>query len=83
MILYTHLFFILTFQVAKAFQISPHARDSGIQIFDKFLASTLSEKQECKVDEDFISYSAAVSIILGSKLHESRRDLTMVSRKKI
>jgi hypothetical protein len=29
-----------------------------------------------------MSYSAAVSIILGSKLHESRRELTMVSRKK-
>jgi hypothetical protein len=103
-------------QVATGFRISSDARDSGIQIFDKFYALILSESDSEKLSQhsarsaqvnkenvllncglqkvlteeysepdsqlnpNIVSYAAAVSIILGSKLHESNGELTLVSR---
>lgn len=101
--------------MACGFRISSDARDSGIQIFDKFLALILEERDEermmkrsrrnesaqvgvgiqipnCRLtslsetpsdpdsqlDPNIVSYAAAVSIILGSKLHESNGELTLV-----
>lgn len=102
-------------QVATGFRISSDARDSGIQIFDKFYALILSESDseklsqhsarstlvnnenvllncglrkslleeysepDSQLDPNIVSYAAAVSIILGSKLHESNGELTLVS----
>jgi hypothetical protein len=102
-------------QVATGFRISSDARDSGIQIFDKFYALILSESDSEKLSQhsarstqvnkenvllncglqkvlteeylepdsqlnpNIVSYAAAVSIILGSKLHESNGELTLVS----
>ena len=101
-------------QVATGFRISSDARDSGIQIFDKFYALILSESDSEKLSQhsakstqvnkenlllncglqkvlseeysepdsqlnpNIVSYAAAVSIILGSKLHESNGELTLV-----
>ena len=88
------------------------ARDCGIQIFDKFLALIIHDKEEKnssqtvrdpfnyslgnfaalflgnkkfrssdveeELDPNIVSYAAAVSIILGSKLNESKGELTLV-----
>lgn len=66
-------------KVCIGFNISPDARDSGIQIFDKFLTVTLAENKVSQIDTNVVSYAAAVSILLGSKLHDTRRELTMVT----
>lgn len=70
-------FFLL--QVASGFKITPEARDSGIMIFDKFHSLTVAEDANTYSDIRFISYSAAASIVLGSKLHDGKRCLTLVS----
>jgi hypothetical protein len=57
--------------------MSSDSRDSAIQIFDKFMSVMLPENIEA--DTDFISYAVAVSIVISSKLHESRRRLSLLS----
>jgi len=64
-------------EVAVGFKMSSDSRDSAIQIFDKFMSVMLPENIEA--DTDFISYAVAVSIVISSKLHESRRRLSLLS----
>lgn len=84
--------------MAYGFNVSAEARDSGIQIFDRFLALVLCEDDREKfskssshqattdtarlidgeLDPNIISYAAAVSMALGSKLHESKGTLSLV-----
>mmetsp|Transcript_10096 Transcript_10096/g.9795 ORF Transcript_10096/g.9795 Transcript_10096/m.9795 type:complete len:316 (-) Transcript_10096:238-1185(-) len=64
-------------EVSIAFNISSDARDSGIQIFDKFSTLTLAENNVSQMEINAVSYAAAVSILLGTKLHDSKRELTM------
>jgi hypothetical protein len=57
--------------------MSSDSRDSAIQIFDKFMSVMLTENIES--DTNFISYAVAVSVVISSKLHESRRQLSLLS----
>lgn len=66
-------------QVAIGFKMSAEARDSGILIYDKFLSLMVLENPKVLSDIYFISYSAAVSITLGTKLHDGTKCLTLVS----
>lgn len=59
--------------------MSSDSRDSAIQIFDKFMSVMLTENEESESDTNFISYAVAVSVVLSSKLHESRRQLSLLS----
>jgi hypothetical protein len=59
--------------------MSSDSRDSAIQIFDKFMSVMLTENKESESDTNFISYAVAVSVVLSSKLHESRRQLSLLS----
>lgn len=67
-------------QVAVRFGTSAEARDSGIQIFDKFLSIAVAEDAKALLDIHLISYSAAVSVVLGSKIHDGNKCVTLVSR---
>jgi hypothetical protein len=65
-------------QIVTAFGISPNARDSAIQIFDRFLATACLHGNIVHHDVDFMSYVAAVALNLGYKLQESSRQLHLV-----
>lgn len=66
-------------QVAVRFRTSAEARDSGIQIFDKFLSIAVAEDAKALLDIQLISYSAAVSVVLGSKIHDGNKCVILVS----
>ncbi len=53
--------------------MSAVARDTSIQIFDRYLAITLSDRDSNNVLNcgSHISKVAAVAVILGSKLHDA------------
>lgn len=54
------------------------ARDTSIQIFDKFMLNAFAENPQILRDADFIVYAATASAILSSKLLDSRSKLSVV-----
>jgi len=56
----------------------PSTRDTSIQIFDKFLLLSYADDSTILSNKDYLSHAAAASIILGSKLNDTKSQLTMV-----
>lgn len=48
-------------------------------MFDKFLSIAVAEDAKALLDIQLISYSAAVSVVLGSKIHDGNKCVTLVS----
>ena len=64
--------------MALEFGVSSEGRDSSVQIFDKFLSSRAAMDMNPQLDLNFVSYSAAASLSLGSKIHDGKRGLSLV-----
>ena len=60
-------------------KMSPGARESGIDLFDKFLSISLMESHEVLEDTTLMSFTAASAILLSSKLHEGKTLLTVAN----
>ena len=58
-------------------KMSPVTRESGIELFDRFLSMSLVDSLNVLEDTALMSFSAASSILLSSKLHESKNLLTV------
>lgn len=59
--------------------MSTEARDTGIQILDKFLSISLAEKEDILLDTTYLSFAAAAAVLLSSKIHEGKSLLTVAS----
>ncbi len=57
--------------------MSTDARDSSIQIFDKFLSFSWVENENILLDINYICFAAVSSVLISSKLHEGSHLLTM------
>ena len=60
-------------------KMSPEARESGIDLFDKFLSISLMESHKVLEDTTLMSFTAASAILLSSKLHEGKTLLTVAN----
>eukprot|EP01041_Mallomonas_annulata_P007183 gene7183-14638_t len=58
--------------VVSLSHVSVETRDSSIQIFDRFLGVCLSENKNILGHSTDVALAAAVSVLLASKLHETR-----------
>lgn len=54
-------------------------RDASIRIFDTYLAISFTENPKTLDDTCYIAFAAAASIVLSSKLHNSRNTIDAVS----
>ena len=59
--------------------MSADARDSSIQIFDKFLSNSWVESDKVLFDTHFICFAACSSLLISAKLHEGSQVLTMAN----
>lgn len=66
-------------EVANVSRMSPGARESGIELFDKFVSMSLVESPRVLEDTTLMSFSAASAILLSSKLHEGKTLLTVAN----
>lgn len=57
---------------------SDDARDMSIRVFDCYLIKSYNENPRILSDTCFISFAAAASIVLGSKLSHSRNPINAV-----
>lgn len=64
-------------QIAHLSAVSTHCRDTAIEIFNRFLAITLVEDAKLLHDTLYLSLAAAASLILSSKVHEGKANLTI------
>jgi len=55
----------------------PSTRDTSVQIFDTYLLLNYERDPRVLRDTDFLSYSAAASVILAAKLHDTNSKLSM------
>lgn len=71
------LLFATCVQIAALSTVGNYARDSAVEIFNRFLAISYYENHVLIEDTTFVSFAAAASLILASKLHEGKTILTM------
>lgn len=54
-------------------------KDTCIMTFDKYILSYLFENKKCTEDSNFMSLSAAACTLIGTKIHYSKKSLTVES----
>ena len=58
--------------------MSYEEQDTCIQIFDKFLGHALVETPSALVSSKFLTFAAAIAVILSAKLYSANPRITMV-----